>query len=87
MIPELLQRYFSQRRYKQLLPNEYRIATSRFVNREGQTYRNVVLTLNNNAHLLRIVPLHHETADTIWHRGTLLEHPSGEIVIISPSHL
>ena len=47
----------------------------------GEELRQVVLSLDSDARLKEVVPLTHEIAATVWHRGTLVEMPGGEVVL------
>lgn len=78
----LLLRYFRTSGSQRVgLSQVYKIATLVFMRANGEELRQVVLSLDSDAHLKEIVPLIHETATTAWHRGTLLELPSGEVVL------
>ena len=52
---------------------QFSIATLRFQRNNGDL-------LDENAHLVSVLPLTNEVAATVWHRGTLVELPNGEIV-------
>ena len=47
----------------------------------GEELRQVVLSLDSDARLKEVIPLTHEMAATVWHRGTLVEMPGGEVVL------
>ena len=59
---------------------QFSIATLRFQRNNGDLLHKVILLLDENAHLVSVLPLTNEVAATVWHRGTLVELPNGEIV-------
>jgi hypothetical protein len=75
----LLLRYF--RTSGSQLSQVYKIATLVFMRANGEELRQVVLSLDCDARLKEVIPLTHEMAATVWHRGTLVEMPGGEVVL------
>ena len=75
----LLLRYF--RTSGSQLSQVYKIATQVFMRANGEELRQVVLSLDSDARLKEVIPLTHEIAATVWHRGTLVEMPGGEVVL------
>lgn len=63
------------------LSQVYKIATQVFMRANGEELRQVVLSLDSDARLIEVIPLTHEIAATVWHRGTLVEMPDGEVVL------
>lgn len=59
---------------------QFSIAALRFLRNNGDLLHKVILLLDENAHLVSVLPLTNEVAATVWHRGTLVELPNGEIV-------
>ena len=53
-----------------VLDHIYKIATFTLLRANGEVLHQVVLSLDHNAHLKEIIPLTHEMAATVWHRGT-----------------
>ena len=80
MSPLLLRYFKSTVSERECLNHIYKIATFTLLRANGEVLHQVVLSLDYNAHLKDIIPLTHEMTATVWHRGTLLELPSGEIV-------
>jgi hypothetical protein len=77
----LLLRYFRTSAQRVGLSQVYKIATQVFMRANGEELRQVVLSLDSDARLKEVIPLTHEIAATVWHRGTLVEMPGGEVVL------
>ena len=78
----LLLRYFRTSGSQRVgLSQVYKIATQVFMRANGEELRQVVLSLDSDARLKEVILLTHEIAATVWHRGTLVEMPGGEVVL------